>query len=112
MIEVGLAYIATNLIVVYGLVAHTSFKSSLRSLRSLLSLNRFSRVDSRTDSTFQAEGGRVWPKNTGQLSTSAKYVGGDVEEIPLTHNGIHLKKEFESTTERVEGFLSSTAQAH
>ena len=112
MIEVGLAYIATNLIVVYGLVAHTSFKSSLRSLRSLLSLNRFSRVGSRTDSTFEAEGGRVWPKNTGQFSASARYVGRDIEEIPLTRNGIHLKKEFDSTAERIENDLSSTAQAH
>lgn len=100
MIEVGLGYIATNLIVVYGLVAHTSLRSSLRSLRSLLSLPKFSRVSSHSDSTLHAEEGRVWPGKVGQLSTSAKYVDRDVEELPLTSDGIHLKHEFESTTEQ------------
>ena len=100
MIEVGLGFIATNLIVVYGLVAHSSIGPSLRSLRSLLSLPKFSRVSSReADSAFQTDEGRTWPRNTGQLSTSAKYVGRDIEEMPLAGRGIHLKREFGSTIE-------------
>ena len=100
MIEVGLGFIATNLIVVYGLLAHSSFSSSLRSLRSLLSLPKFSRVSSRENgSSFQTDEERMWPKNTGQHSTSAKYVGHDIEEMPLASRGIHLKREFETTVE-------------
>lgn len=99
MIEVGLGYIATNSIVVYGLVAQFSFKSSLRSLRSLLSLPVFSRVSSQTDNNFHTGEEGAWPRDLGQHSTSAKYAGRDIEELPLNSSGINLKQEFGSTTE-------------
>lgn len=103
MIEVGLGYIATNAIVVYGLVARISIRFSLRSLRSLLSLPKFSRVSSReAESNFHTDEGRRWPRDTSQLSTSAKYVGRDIEEMPLASRGIHLKQEFESTVQWTE----------
>ena len=97
MIEVGLGYIATNLIVVYGLLTHTSIKSSLRSLGSLLSLSKFSRTSSReTRSESHTDEERMWSGSTGQHFT---YVGRDVEEIPLDTRGIHLKQEFKSAVE-------------
>ncbi len=100
MIEVGLGFIATNLIVVYGLLAHSSFSSSLRSLRSLLSLPRFSRISSpEMDSSLHTDEGRMWPRNAEQNYTSAKYVGRDIEEMPLASRGIHMKREFETTIE-------------
>lgn len=101
MIEVGLGFIATNLIVVYGLLARTSFKSSLRSLRSLLSLPRHYQLQSRDgDGTSHNDGGRTWPKAiTGQIFTSAEYARHDIEVMPLTGDGIHVKQEFGSLAE-------------
>lgn len=100
MLEVGLGYIATNLIVVYGLFAHASIRSPLRSLRSLLSLSRLTRLSSRqADSASDIEHGGTWPKETSNSVTSVKYVGRDIEEVPLAGHGIHMKKEFGSRSE-------------
>lgn len=100
MLEVGLGYIATNLIVVYGLFARFPVRSPFRSLRSLLSLPKHSRLTSRdADIASHRDEWRTWPRETGQNSTSAKYVGRDIEEIPLASHEIHLKQEFARTVE-------------
>ena len=100
MIEVGLGYIATNLIVVYGLLAYTSIKFSLHSLRSLLSLSKLSRISSqKTGGDSDTDEERMWSGSTGQHFTSANYVERDVEEMPLATRGIHLKQEFKSAVE-------------
>ena len=103
MLEVGLGYIATNSIVVYGLVAHMSVKSSLRSIRSLLSLHKLDRISSReTNDTLRADEGQNWPTYTGELSTSAQYVGQDIEAMHFAGDRIHMKQEIESTMEYIE----------
>ncbi|MCJ1380091.1 hypothetical protein MMC17_003194 [Xylographa soralifera] len=95
MLEVGLAFIAANLIVVYGLLTRTIFSSALRSLRSLLP-SRFSRVSSREgDDTFDRR--RVWARKTGgKFSTSTEISGRDTEEVPLDSRHIHMQQEFGS----------------
>ena len=36
----------------------------------------------------------IRPMETSNPVTSAKYVGRDIEEVPLTDHGIHVKQEF------------------
>ena len=91
MIEVGLGFIATNLIVVYGLLARSSMRSGLRSLRSLLSLSKLSRTSSQeTGNTFHIDEERHWPRENGNYSASAKHLIRDTDEIPLNNREIRL----------------------
>ena len=97
MLEVGLGFIAANLIVIYGLMANTWFKSCVHSLRSLLSVSKFSRLSSHErDATFQTEKDRVWP-NTSQSETYVESAGRDIEEMPMNSNEIHATHEFGTT---------------
>lgn len=100
MLEVGLGFIAANLIVVYGLLANSSIGASLLSLRSLLSRSKASRVSSQEDDiSLPTDKRRIWPTDTSQSLTYAEFAGRDTEEIPLDSRVIHSKHEFGSTIE-------------
>ena len=96
MLEVGLAFIAANLIVVYGLLTRTIFASALQSLRSLLP-SRFSRISSK-DEDHTLEERKLWSTNAGKHSTSTNISGRDVEDVPpVDSRHIHMQQEFGST---------------
>ena len=95
MLEVGLAFIAINLIVVYGLLTHTVFKSVIRSLRSLIP-SRLSGISSRGgEDTLDKR--KLWARGANKFSTSTEISGRDGEEIPMDNHHIHMQQEFGST---------------
>lgn len=97
MLETGLGFVAANLVVVYGLLAHSKLVSYLRSLGSML-FSKFSRVESQEDNSFQSR--RVHHQGLDSANTFAygEYDGRDTE-VPLDDFHIPVTKGLNSTVE-------------
>ena len=96
MLETGLGFVAANLVVVYGLLAHSKLVSYLRSLGSTL-FSKFSRVESQEDNAFRSQGVNLQGLNSANTSTYGQHDGRDIEDIPLGDFQIHVEKGFGST---------------
>lgn len=98
MLETGLGFVAANLVVVYGLLAHSRLVSYLRSLGSML-FSRFSRVESQEDNSFQSRRVSLQGLNGANTSAYGDHNGRHTEEVPLDDFHIPLRKGLGSTVE-------------